>query len=302
MVENSTRIDRTAAKAVLAIAFASVLAGCGGSGSAPSGTQAVFSAPSSTARPAESTTIGPSPSPASSGSPAGVAMAIPYGCDASTVRCQDFAPGTYVTDGRWAFLRGLQVTLLAGWSSSEQDAGEFNLHRVTDPNANRVLLFWRDVEAVDQNGKVAPNVGKTPADLTAFLSRDPSVIATAPENVTIGDGIRAISIVITVSPKAVLPSPNDCPGLTCAGPLRDFKHWDGVFGITINSNEDPTLGCPCSHAARLSFATIGGASDPHTFVVAVLVYGPDPKAALAAFQTQVQPIIDSLRIPAVVDN
>jgi len=91
------------------------------------------------------------------------------------------------------------------------------------------------------------------------------------------------------------------PGDACANPLRD--PWEGTFGITVNSREDPSPACPCSHAVRLFFATIGPTSDPHTFVVAVVAYAPDPMAEPALLQAKVQPILDSVRVPdVVVDN
>ncbi len=71
---------------------------------------------------------------------------------------------------------------------------------------------------------------------------------------------------------------------------------------SVNSFEDPKLACPSSHAIRLYLASIGSASDPHTFAVAVMVYAPDPDSELATFQADVQPINDSIRLPAAYVN
>lgn len=190
------------------------------------------------------------------------------------------------------------VTLPAGWSSAEQDAGEFNLHAVGDTNLNDMLSFWSDIVAVDPTGHPAVGVGATPQDLADYLANDPDLTVSDSGTATIGNAIPAITLVIRVNSTGPSDDPPDCPGDHCAFPLTDPYYWDGPIGITVNSSEDPRLACPCSHALRLYLASIGSASNPHTFVVAVMVYAPDPDAELATFQADVQPIIDSIRLPA----
>ena len=112
------------------------------------------------------------PLPSASASPQATPIPLTYGCAPKVARCQNIPAGTYTTAGQYAFLPGLTATIPAGWSSWEQDAGEFNLHQVSDQNANNVLYFWRDMAAVGADGLVAPGVGRTPADLVAFLTSD----------------------------------------------------------------------------------------------------------------------------------
>ena len=238
-------------------------------------------------------------SPAESGSVVPSPVPLMFGCSASEARCQHIPAGTYTTAGVYAFLPGLIVTLPDGWSSWEQDAGEFRLQRAADPNGNDVLMFWRDVAAVDVHGDPAVGVGMTPEDLVAFLRDDPRLITSQPQMTTIGAGLPAQSLVISAAPNGPIDDP-ECPGEACANPLMDFVHWGGPFGIVLNSHEDPSLTCPCSHNVRLYLTTIGSQSDPHTFIAAVVAYAHDPAAELASFQTEVQPILNSLRLPDVV--
>jgi hypothetical protein len=250
--------------------------------------------PSPGSVPASPRSTKPSPSEASPAGP----IPLLVGCSPGFSRCEDLPAGTYVTSGTYAFMPGLMVTVPAGWSSAEQDAGEFNLHAVDDTNLNNVLMFWRDVVAAGPTGDPVAGIGATPQDLADFLASDPSLIVSDRRIATVGVGIRAITLVISVNPTGPMDDPEDCPGDRCAFPLIDASHWDGAFAITVNSFEDPELACPCSHAVRLYLASIGSASDPHTFVVAVAVYSPDTDAELTRFEADVQPIIDSVRLRA----
>jgi hypothetical protein len=238
--------------------------------------------------------VQPSPSQSSSAGP----IPLDVGCSPSSPRCQDLPAGTYVLTGTYAFMPDLVVTVPAGWSSAEQDAGEFNLHEVSDANLNDMLLFWHDLVAVDQTGHPAAGIGTTPQELADFLAGDPRLIVTDRGTATIGDGIAAITLLMQVNPTGPSDDPQGCPGDSCANALIDPIYWDGAFGITVNSSEDPNLACPCSHAVRLYLASVGPASSPTTFVVAVVVYAPDPGADLARFEADVQPIIDSIQLPA----
>ena len=224
------------------------------------------------------------------------------GCSPGVTRCEDLTAGTYATTGQFAFMPGLVVTLPPGWSSAEQDAGEFNLYPVSDTNLNDMLVFWLDVVAAGPTGQPVPGIGTTPQELADFLANDPSLIVSERGTATIGDGIRATTLVMQVNPTGPKDDPEDCPGDRCAFPLHDPRHWDGAIGITVNSFEDPQQACPCSHAIRLYLASIGSASDPHTFAVAVMVYASDPESELASLQADVQSMIDSIRLPAEYEN
>lgn len=270
----------------LALCAALAISGCSATGN-PS--------PSETHSPVIASPVVPAPSPTEAPSPGPIHLSV--GCSPTVIRCQSLPAGTYVTTGNHAFLPGLVVTLPAGWSSSEQDAGEFSLHTVGDKNRNDSLLFWHDIVAVDHTGSRAAGVGTAPQDLVDFLVADPRLIVSKPSATTIGNGLSALALTIRVDPAGPNDDPEQCPGDSCANFLTDPAYWEGPIGITVNSSEDASLACPCSHAVRLFLASYGQASDPHTLAVAVVVYAPDPDAELALFQQLVAPIIDSVRLP-----
>lgn len=267
--------------------------------------------------PTSSTVAGGSPTP-----PAGRAaeMWIPrhaqpldYGCGGER-SCENLPPDTYYTAGTWAFLQGLTLTIPAGWSSSAQNAGSFELHRAADTEALEELLFWRDPVAYVE-GRAAPELGTTGEALAAFLKGDPRFVVTEQVSVPLGQGIgrfdgagigqplNAIALTVTVAPGV----PNDktfedCPGRSCVGVLIDPRHWDGPMSLWRDM-PGGRADCPCSQILRLYLADIGYPTHSHTLAVGVLASGPDPASALATWEPQVQPIIDSLIAPyAVVDN
>lgn len=235
----------------------------------------------------------PSPSQSSEESP----ISLVEGCSEAVSWCQDIPAGTYVISEGYGPLPGLVVTIPADWSSSEQDRGEFNLYPVDGNPDNDILMFWRDVVAADQTGQPAAGIGTTPADLAEFLATDPRLVVSDRDTTTIGNGIPAVTLVMRVSTTGPNDDPEYCPGDICANVLT-AAIWGHTYGIALNAFEDPTLTCPCSHAVRLYLVSIGPASDPGTFVVAVQVFAPDPDSDLAAFQEDVQPIIDSIRLAA----
>ena len=95
---------------------------------------------------------------------------------------------------------------------------------------------------------------------------------------------------------------SDCPAEACISLLTDPVHWQGTFELLRDMRtQDPD--CPCSQAVRLYVASIGRDLHPHTFVIAMSTFGPDPLASLAAWEAEVEPIIDSILVPyIIVDN
>ncbi len=93
----------------------------------------------------------------------------PGQCDSQTP-CW-FTAGTYQTYGRWAFLPGLTMYIPDGWNSTEQDAGEFNLHNPDFPDGSG-LFFWRDVIPVEPDGSHVMTVPSTVAGMTNWLRAD----------------------------------------------------------------------------------------------------------------------------------
>jgi hypothetical protein len=212
---------------------------------------------------------------------------LAFGCS-HDVPC-NLEAGTYETSGRWAFLRGLQVTVPGGWFSDEQDAGEFNLHPVGQPDS--AVFFWKDMSATanDLAGTPLPGVSRTATGLVSWLSSNSDLVVTKPRPTMIGR-LPAATVDVQVSSTAKSVG-SDCPVKPCVGFLRDVKHWDGPFSLFRGE------------ILRVYFATIGPTSD-HTFVVAIDAPGLPPQApALDAFTERVGPILDSVVIPEViVDN
>jgi hypothetical protein len=205
------------------------------------------------------------------------------GCDPCIL-----AAGTYATSGAAAFLRGLQVTVPSGWFSDEQDAGEFNLHPVGQPDDS--IFFWKDLSATpnDQAGTQLAGVSGTATDVVAWLTANPDLIVTTPQETMIGQ-VPAAMVDVRVSHTAKTPKNSDCHADPCVWFLRDMKHWDHPFAIAQGD------------IARFYFGTIGQASDPHTFAVEIEGRGFDAPA-LDAFTQRARPILDSVVIPDVIDN
>ena len=212
--------------------------------------------------------------------------------------CQ-FAGGTYATFGRWAFLPGLAMTIPGGWSSTEQDAGEFNL--LNSSYGLGGLFFWRDMIPVDPEGNPLVDVPSTPEALTDWFTANPNLTVTEPESVTIGHGIDATTFTFATAPGALNTDPA-CPDYppgtaVCFGLITDPVHW-GASGWWIAS----------AHATRLYLASIGPDSSPHLLLVAVLgtIEAPstetDPFVELARIEAAVQPILDSLDVSNVTFN
>lgn len=277
----------------LVVATALVLSSCGGSpGSSDS--------PSASARASDDPT------------PTAVAAATPIPIGTDTNECSDGAPchcsgdapcefegGTYATFGRWAFLPGLTMAIPAGWYSTEQDAGEFNLAHLDLGTSG--LLFWRDMIPVDLDGNHLANVPSTPEGLTAWLRANPNLTVSEPEMVTIGQGIESTTFTFITSPDAPrAPRDSDCPdwppgAASCFPMLTTPKFWDGAWHTAS------------VHATRLYLASIGPSSSPHLLVVAVVGEAPvsidaDPFAELERFEAAVQPILDSLDVSDVTFN
>lgn len=258
------------------------------------------SSTSSPAATAIATPASATPSPSSFGllapsagaaSPAAGVIPLLTGCDPCNL-----AAGTYETSGQWAFLRGLQVTVPTGWFSDEQDAGEFNLHPVGQPDDS--VFFWKDLVATanDQAGTPLPGISGTATGLVAWLTANPDLIVTKPRPAMIGQ-VPMVRVDVRVSTTAKTPGGDgipsasaefgDCPADPCVGFLRDPKHWDGPFAIARGD------------IARLYFGIIGPASDLHAFVVEIEGRGFDAPA-LDAFTERVRPILDSVVIPTFI--
>ena len=240
-------------------------------------------------------TVGPPPAsvtgsastsaPTPSRSAAPTSMLVSLRC--TTPAPCEFTAGTWVTAGDSAFIPGLSITLPDGWRSNEQFAGEFNLIPADHPYD--ALKMWKDVAAVTSDGtaQLVPGIPRTPVGLTAYFQHDADLVVTKPATTTIGDGIPAITYVVSVSTKAKFKD-HGCPVFPhCADLLTDPAHWGAnVYGI----------GAP--EVVRLYLATVGsGGADGHLFAIAL----DAPNAAELDRLTDVAaPIIASIRLPPVI--
>jgi hypothetical protein len=222
------------------------------------------------------------------------------------------AAGTYETSGRFPFLPGFTVTLPEGWSSAEQDAGEFMLHEASDPDQANAIFFWRDVVPW-VGGAARPDLGTTADELADYLLSDTRLSVAEgpsqtfrvrePDSLAISGTVQARSLAVMVAASAKSdPDLSDCPAdAACVNVFIDPDHWGDPANLGRNIDA-PVAGCPCGQVWRLYIASIGSASDPHKFVVAVETVGPDPLQALSAWEAQVEPIVDSVLLPQVVVN
>jgi hypothetical protein len=212
-----------------------------------------------------------------------------------TASCSDSSPcvlaaGTWVTAGDNAFIPGLAVTLPDGWSSHGVEIGELDLIP-TDHPADAIFL-WKDVAAIESNGetpKVLNDVPRTPEGLTASFRKNPDLVVSTPTETTIAGGIPALTYVIGVSPSAAYTS-RGCPSYpTCANILTDPVHFE--------PDRFYAIGAP--GVVRLYLATVGTATDRHTFVIGLDATDP---TELERFSVVAAPIIASIRLPAIIGS
>ena len=183
----------------------------------------------------------------------------PGQCDAPGRPCQ-FTAGTYQTYGRWAFLPGLTMSIPDGWNSTEQDAGEFNLHNPDFPDGNG-LFFWRDVIPVEPDGTHITTVPSTVAGITNWLRADHRLGYPSRgrwSSARVWTPRRSWS----TWPDGSVNKDHECAEIgvkaTCFPILTDPAHWgDGAW--TVASTE----------SCRYYLATIGPASNRHLMIVAV---------------------------------
>jgi len=279
-----------AAAAVLAAA----LAACAASASQPL-------APASASAPSPQATA---PRPVPSGQPTAIPIwTSPDWVSGAPGNCRHadpcvFTGETYRTAGRTAFLPGLTMFIPATWYSGEHYAGEFSLNNPSFHDSD--VLFWRDIVPVASDGSViaAPS---TVAGILHWLQSDRRLVVTEPQQVTIGHGLAATTVVVTVAKGTANMDPG-CLALpnkaTCFPILTDPARWDGAWWIAS------------AHSERLFLAMIGPASAQHLFVVAVVgstfdrgpETAPTPDAERERLEAAVQPILDSLDVSNVTFN
>jgi hypothetical protein len=290
--------------AVFAVALAWMTAACTGGAilttaspapsTPPRPTQTTAAVATASVAPAE-----PTPIPIGTG-PQEQTPGAPGRCDTPGRPCQ-FTAGTYQTYGRWAFLPGLTMDIPDGWTSTEQDAGEFNLQNSDFPDGSG-LFFWRDVIPVEPDGSHVMTVPSTVAGITGWLRADAQLVVTDPKEKVIGKGLATTTFVVEVAKGALNKHPHCAeiaPKQTCFPILTDPAHWgDGAWSVWS------------TESSRYYLATIGPVSNRHLLVVALVADaahpgphdGADAAAQRLRFEKAVAPILDSLDVSRVTFN
>jgi hypothetical protein len=200
-----------------------------------------------------------------------------------------FHPGEYVT-GPSSILEGITLTLSGTWSSTENDEGELNLTPADRPSNH--LFLWIDMVAVKSTGAghgTTPltNVGASPGALIAWLAGNPDFrVVSPPVTVTIGHGLKTMSITIGVADSAQYGD-SDCPSNPrCA----DLFTRPGLWGTN-------SYGIGGDGEVRLYISAINIRGQVHTFFV-VLDAGDHHE--LDVITKTSQPVLGSLGLPAGV--
>ena len=228
-----------------------------------------------------------SPAPSRPASPAHTARPAvrALGADCSSASSCQFAAGVYRL-GAATVLPGLELTLPAGWSSTESTPGTLSLLPPGQPNSH--LAFWLDLSAVKSSGPghgttILTNVVGTPSALTAWLTHDRDfLIVSKPASATVGQDIKTTSLVVGVSRSANYGDPG-CPANPRCADLFTGSNWGGnSYGI--GGNEE----------VRLYLGTIHISGSPHTFFVAL---DASDHADLLRLEQAAKPIIGRVRLP-----
>jgi len=191
--------------------------------------------------------------------------------------------GTYVTSGTYPFMRGLKFTVPDGWISPYHALGELALQ---PPGFDDYGLFLsRDAVAVPGHRKLVVDPTADASELAAWIARHPDLTVSTPEEVLIGDGIQATTLVVSVGPDAESDDPQ-CPTRACV----DFiQSW----------GQEHALGMADGQFVRLYLADIRSASSPHMLMVNL--YAPG-EAQLDSLTELARPVLESLVVPDVIED
>ena len=223
-----------------------LLAGCGGGVPTPTPAPPAATAAPATAAPATAAPANPTPA----ASPGSSAMPLHVGCDDTPCK---LTAGTWVLEGEYSFILGMEFTVPDGWESREQDAGEFNLFPLAHPDDH--FSMAKDIAAVKTDGSLAivPEVPRTAEGIEAYWRSDPNLVVSPSEPATIGDGIPATTFVLTVSQDAKFIDP-DCPALrgllhrpTVLGWRRRWRRGPGGCARLLRDDPEREPDAPAGH-------------------------------------------------------
>jgi len=212
----------------------------------------------------------------------------PVGCSPSH-RCH-LVKGTYRL-GSGTVLPGLRFTLPSGWSSGENDKGEFNLVPPGHPHAT--LFVWMDLLAVKSTGPghgttVLTNVGTTPTALVRWLTRNHALhVVSRPSPSKIAGRIPATTLTIGVSRSAHYGDPH-CPANPRCADLFTSGLWSDSYGIGG------------AEQAQLSLAKIKQNGSQHTMFITLDAGTGSNHRGLITLRKLVRSIVASFRLPKSV--
>ena len=142
------------------------------------------------------------------------------------------------------------------------------------------MLFWEDVYPIEHNKRV-PGVPLTVKGLLGWLRHNPRLDVSAPRPGTIGRGLPATVVDVTIAKGAKNEDP-DCPTRTCILWL-DYPQWDVNWGIAE----------PQVQRFYLSDVSYGGRK--HLFIA--VVYPNDPRD-MKKFLPHAEHLIATVQVPA----
>jgi hypothetical protein len=179
---------------------------------------------------------------------------------------------------QWFFGGQMVITPSEPWSIHEDSTGEFSL--TLDAAPDNSVLFWEDVYPIEHNKRV-PGVPLTVNGLLGWLRKTPRLHVSTPRPGTIGRGLRATVVDVTVAKGARNEDP-DCPTHSCILWL-DYPQWDLSWGIA-----EPQV-------QRLYLSDVSYGGKTHLFIA--VVYPNDPRD-MKKFLPDAEHLIATVQVPA----
>jgi hypothetical protein len=173
----------------------------------------------------------------------------------STAAAATQAP-TSVTYTARVFMRGMKITVPAGWTVHEDHPGEFNLASPAGRLAETNIHFWLDPIPTAPHGVVLPTLGRTPSALIGWLRANDNFVVSTPTPRRVARGVAATSVDLDVAATAPREDPS------CTNPCLTYFVFKGPgyhFGYGTGQDEP----------VRLYFATLHQGSATHTFTISV---------------------------------
>jgi hypothetical protein len=180
---------------------------------------------------------------------------------------------------QWFFGSQMVITPREPWSIHEDSTGEFSL--TLDAAPVNSVLFWEDVYPVNKDGSRVNGVPLTVKGMLAWLRKTPRLNVSAPRPGTIGRGLPATVVDVTVAKGTKNEDPG-CPSRACVLWLS-YPQWDLSWGIAE----------PQVQRFYLSEVSYGGRK--HLFVAVVY---PDKPQEMKSFLRHAKRLLATARVPA----